>query len=667
VKEVFLDASAVTISAAGNLALPKSTELFKAVITATPATRVGIALDGAGAELIRERIRKGGPNHGPSLYVAEVPPADAAISVMSEEDRFTLHVQAFPRNPADVFEGISENTARKVMSRLETIAHWLAVRDLSNEHAQIGPQDVEITVESEGRKIDPPECRFVYSSPDADAPAFTVRVTNRSLQPLYCAAVGLSEAFAVEGLVEGGGCWLQRGEMLTLAGGPISAVVPDDLWLQGVTHRHDLLKVIVVRTEFDATRLQSPMQPSDSRVTTESLSSLDQLLARQSWRELKPGKTGTKYSDWRTFDLQITSVRPAMTASVQAGAASATALAGGFVIDAHPSLDADVTPLSSADTARETSSLTLPAIVLAGTEPLRTGERTLGLDVLEFSSVRNHEAVTEDSPLRITVDSFESAEDLLVFGWDGEFFVPVGRAKREGSGAMVEVHRLPAPTADGRRSLTGSVRLYFRKVVAQARPREFQGGTLAAHIVRSDGSIDCVTSENEITKLVNSAHDITILIHGIIGDTSGMVENAQVCGFDGLLLTFDYENLNTTIEETARELGHTLRRVGLCAKHGKRVRIVAHSMGGLVSRWMIERRRDGTDCRSQDDRSIRLCANFRHLGNHPGYCRYSRGAGLCQAAGQLDATRLEGKATANQTEGAHRGRRYDAQANVFHE
>ena len=56
-----------------------------------------------------------------------------------------------------------------------------------------------------------------------------------------------------------------------------------------------------------------------------------------------------------------------------------------------------------------------------------------------------------------------------------------------------------------------------------------------------------------------------------------------------LVLTFDYENLQDPIAETARALKERLAAVGLGADHGKSVDVVAHSMGGLVSRWFIER------------------------------------------------------------------------------
>jgi hypothetical protein len=50
-----------------------------------------------------------------------------------------------------------------------------------------------------------------------------------------------------------------------------------------------------------------------------------------------------------------------------------------------------------------------------------------------------------------------------------------------------------------------------------------------------------------------------------------------------------YENLSTTIEDNGRKLKARLEEVGLKAGHGKTLDIAAHSMGGLVSRWFIER------------------------------------------------------------------------------
>ena len=100
---------------------------------------------------------------------------------------------------------------------------------------------------------------------------------------------------------------------------------------------------------------------------------------------------------------------------------------------------------------------------------------------------------------------------------------------------------------------------------------------------------------------VTSARRILLYVHGIIGDTSAMAASGyrpkpvrqpalEAVGkrYD-VVLTFDYENINTPIEANARSLKQRLEAVGLGAGHGKTLDIVAHSMGGLVSRWFIER------------------------------------------------------------------------------
>jgi pimeloyl-ACP methyl ester carboxylesterase len=55
------------------------------------------------------------------------------------------------------------------------------------------------------------------------------------------------------------------------------------------------------------------------------------------------------------------------------------------------------------------------------------------------------------------------------------------------------------------------------------------------------------------------------------------------------VLTYDYENLSTPIGQTAQTLKAQLEAVGLKDNDGKQLTLLVHSMGGLVSRWFIER------------------------------------------------------------------------------
>ena len=131
--------------------------------------------------------------------------------------------------------------------------------------------------------------------------------------------------------------------------------------------------------------------------------------------------------------------------------------------------------------------------------------------------------------------------------------------------------------------------------------REFKYPILAVAEVGENKKVTYNQDENYVKQQVAQAKRIVLYIHGIIGDTESLVSTIeqpvlQADGQEGsigklydLVLTFDYENLNTTIEQNAQHLKRRLRDVGLGKNHDKELHIIAHSMGGLVSRWFIER------------------------------------------------------------------------------
>jgi pimeloyl-ACP methyl ester carboxylesterase len=81
-----------------------------------------------------------------------------------------------------------------------------------------------------------------------------------------------------------------------------------------------------------------------------------------------------------------------------------------------------------------------------------------------------------------------------------------------------------------------------------------------------------------------------LMIHGIIGDHEGAAPfiygHPEILEHYSAVLTFEYENLDTEIQKTAENLLSLLKK---CAVPDGSVTIIAHSMGGLVSRYMIEK------------------------------------------------------------------------------
>ncbi|MGB3755822.1 MAG: alpha/beta fold hydrolase, partial [Rivularia sp. (in: cyanobacteria)] len=224
--------------------------------------------------------------------------------------------------------------------------------------------------------------------------------------------------------------------------------------------------------------------------------------------------------------------------------------------------------------------------------------------LLEIVNVENHEDVTPENPIKILVDKpLSSGEYILPVANDGEFFLPLGKAKTVNGKTEITIERLPEPTVNSR-SLQGSIKILFQKVFYESAGKQlgmnFEYPLLRIANVSESGRVTYNTKDQEIKTKVASANKILLYIHGIIGDTESLLPSIKSAKFVeagiektledkyDLVLAFDYENLNTTIQENAKLLKQRLEEVGISTNHGKQLHIVAHSMGGLVSRTFIE-------------------------------------------------------------------------------
>ncbi|MEZ4699932.1 MAG: caspase family protein [Rhodothermales bacterium] len=263
----------------------------------------------------------------------------------------------------------------------------------------------------------------------------------------------------------------------------------------------------------------------------------------------------------------------------------------GLTIDPHPSLKAKVnTATASSDTRGATSDgAYYEALEHAGlslVSPGRTRGDAAPAHVLELTDIEN-DADLATNPLQMTMTvDLDPNEMLLPLAFDGENFVMVGDAKRTDAGARITIDEIPESTAN-RRSLGRALKLYFFKAFLNqdvATLNKLGWVDPASLDIKKDGAKD----------RVKDAKKVLLVVHGIIGDTKTIVPGlANIAGglqhkFDAVL-TYDYENLNTPIEETARTLKQQLEEAGFGKDDGKSLTILAHSMGGLVSRCMIER------------------------------------------------------------------------------
>jgi ABC-type branched-subunit amino acid transport system substrate-binding protein/uncharacterized caspase-like protein len=616
VTKVLPSLSKIEISGIENL---DTNQTFKAVITGLPLPPLGVYLEGdeEGVSLARNAIQQMPPDNNPSVYVREEENKDSKdirYRLLCRDNQYVIARLQDDRPLVAQIDGYTPENAQIAIKRLEHIARWEVIAELgSSGNGLIQESDIEMKLICEDNNLSESEQMRLEYQPREDGATrlstIQIKLTNKSKRTLYCSLLILSDLFAVEvpsmeaGYVKlppEGEPYLSRSGRLTL---------PDELGKQ-VTEYNHTIKLIVSTDEFDARLLTQKTlgasRKSDKEKGAErgilNPSTLNRLMNKiqtREWEDAEP----EKYEDWLTKQVTITTVRPLDKTPVSK--TESKDLGSGVKLQPHLSLKANTRLSSVSQASRNLGDFILPLILREDSQITQAVQFTNsrgtdpGLSVLELTDVENPESVTKKNPLKLLVNiSLEESENLLPIAYDGELYLPLGLGNRTEEGRTeINLERLPNPyTTD--RSVQGSIWICFVKVVREKLGQKSEDYYLKAVKVAENQT---VTPVEDIPAQVKKATNILLYVHGILGDTKDIVKSIQRAKVtvDGeklalnecydLILTFDYENINTSISEIARILKEELAKVGLTANHGKSLQIVAHSMGGLVSRWFIER------------------------------------------------------------------------------
>ncbi len=171
----------------------------------------------------------------------------------------------------------------------------------------------------------------------------------------------------------------------------------------------------------------------------------------------------------------------------------------------------------------------------------------------------------------------------------GDYFL-VGGPRPSDAGATVAVEWLPVPQdAAGPemrtdRGLAHTVRLMFFKYTSD----DILGIGLRRAEVRTSTVIYAPVEDGSIAEGAR----VLLCLHGITADSRSIVqtigERLQRDLHYDHLLAFDYESFTTDVRANASTLWAALHDAGVRPGRGVQLDIVAHSMGGLVSRALIE-------------------------------------------------------------------------------
>ena len=613
VDEVLAHQSVVKVSATDTNHELKQESTYNGVLVNLPLPKLGVCLEGdqAALDAVREALKT-------SLYVEEVTSA-AKYRLLAAGEQYAITKPADPRPLVEQLKGFSPDNGRRAVQLLEAMARWETAGQLaSSPGCRISADEVKMefyTADKE-EKVEESLIRLAYTH-DAGKwkePGFRMKLSNHSDKKLFCTVLVLGADYSIEApLFERQGCWIEPGHCLwAFKDKVIPATIIDDYWKQGITEFQDILMLIACTEEFDASLMEQAglNPPTRNRDISPGKGSLSHLMQRVGQRTI--GRVESEELDeWMTSSITVITTRPQDETPISKR--EEVDLGLHLKVKPHSALEATVRLSTNSQSTRDVGGNILPSELLDNTSPFQfTNGRGVdpGLSCLELkltagethdkSENKSWQSVTRQNPLKLSVEQkLEEGEYVLPISFDGEFYIPLGLGKTKDNTTEITIERLTDPISQGQRSLGGSIRIFFRKVFAKKLGLDFPYPILSAVSYKDKDKPEYIAKVEDVAANVKSANKIILFLHGIIGDTQSIVPCAQeeikefgdaksLNNIYDLVLAFDYENLNTPIQELGQQLGQRLAAVGLGPNHGKTLHIVAHSMGGLVSRSFIE-------------------------------------------------------------------------------
>jgi pimeloyl-ACP methyl ester carboxylesterase len=551
---------------------------YKAEIISLPVPPVPVYLEGD--ETTKSVIKEALPPGINAAFVDERQTARYVISAQQEE----LLLQN--REAGSLLQGAHgdpQECAKHIYAVLEKVIRWERTLALQNHNTSFNPGDLQLKlfemiedgseVKHEGSEI---TLDLVKKDDQWKVIRAKVRARNLTGQTLHLALVYLSEKY---------GIYILKNDPIPSGNDFVT------LWGEGEEDYFHLPEN--VNEALDTFKLIVSTEPVDNFLLVQEDLHMGEIVSARDHRAIGTVKPVKKLitNDWFTKTLKVRTFRQLHRVSE-----TEISLANGQItIKGHPSFKANLNMAGGTSHTRSTDH-NIISRVLAG-----EGMEWLGFssgrgqeeNFLELSAIANEEGLKEN-PLEIVLGTkLEEDEYVLPLTFDGTHFLPVGYPSiDENQKVSILIDSIPDITDEKRRSLGKALKLCFFKLILRRKDLD----QLCWVEFQPDGEI--LRHPEGVKEKIKKADNIILLVHGIIGDTESIAKGLKLAKGKGsgsiadqydLVLTYDYENLNTPIQETARHLKAQLKEVGLHEYQDKKITILAHSMGGLVSRWFIEK------------------------------------------------------------------------------
>jgi len=566
---------------------------------------------------LRQALEKASADGKPSPYLEVVngPNAAAKLHVVASAGKLQIYNAngVLLVEPTDI-DVQGQSDAISVLHALESIVRYCTILALKNEglasqlagkfklrlrHYMAG-QPVSQAQELPAETVGPGGELAVYFYADQpDRNLYVVDVINESALEVYPHVFTLSPDYSIQPL------YPRLGQQEAIKPG-VSFAIPDQLTFflpPGWDASRDYLKAIVTTVPTDLQVLEQqgltvpPPSREISRAGNGAQSHLNQLLDAIVYgagtRFASPAHAPIK-EDWAVVELPITTVRAFGTVKLDA-AAKEIPLSDGLTLIKLEGFQGEMTVTTWGQASRgadgDVSLKPPPGLVQFPDlfQPVgRTGTRSVGptglvvaFDVDEAS----RESITPENPLRLKLPSVpvEQGEDLFAVAFDGEDYLLVGSSEQTDT---LKVIHLPPTTAAPTRGLGHAIKLFIYKKTGRFTPivglhrAELENGKVVYREIQREQ--------------FQPGQRVAVFIHGFSSDTRWMMQGLaqflrkEVLPYDHLL-TWDYESFGTSVHEIGAQFALALQQqCGFDANDGITVHVYAHSMGCLVSRYMIE-------------------------------------------------------------------------------
>lgn len=500
---------------------------------------------------------------------------------------------------------VNKKNIRLLFQVLDDIAQWERFARLQNNHPKLDTHKIAFNIydeqsnELEAHELTTHFTQTLKAGVEEDEGTwtgfkFSLKVKNNSLQGLHFLLVYLDENYEIAPLVN---------EYIQPGPDAVTLLADQETWIDSYNNEgpktiyHKRLDAYFVDRSTITFKLIISTERLDDFALTQAPLDIGSSLGSKGLKSRAKMPTQRRVkNDWFSKTITIHALRQRAklaTQDIDLGEQKRIKVKG----NAKVSGDLRLNESKTGDRSVNPKAFLADSLSLYEGSLINLGGDESFNDLLEIKDIQGSEYLVEN-PLEIVLhESVTENEMLYPLVFDGTHLLPLGNAYTEGSNTYISINEIPEEDEESR-SLGKSLKLAFLKIALKRHPDKLYQLAWVEYIDKKDKNGREIISRHkgldEVGVKVKKAQKILLLVHGIIGDTEDMAmaikDTVLDKGYD-LVLSFDYENLNSSIEkDISWSLKEQLTRVGFQAEDGKELHVLAQGMGSLVVRWMIERR-----------------------------------------------------------------------------